>query len=242
MAWSDYIVFADETGDHGLKNIDPAFPMFGLAFCVIKKCDYVETILPAFQRLKFDYWGHDGVVFHEHELRKQEADFSFLRASAEVRAEFMERLTTLIDEAPVIIHSAVVNKANLTARYTKPWNPYEIALLFCMESLHETLVANGQTGRSAHVVFEGRGRNEDGSLELVFRRITANREQWGYRQHDFSVIEYLPRFEKKACNSIGLQFADLVARPIALRALRPLQENRAATSLRRKKGQWKTFP
>ncbi|UIE41753.1 hypothetical protein KOJCDNHJ_00343 [Xanthomonas citri pv. punicae] len=26
--FSDYIVFVDESGDHGMANIDPAFPLF----------------------------------------------------------------------------------------------------------------------------------------------------------------------------------------------------------------------
>lgn len=35
--FSDYLVFVDESGDHGLDAIDPGYPMFVLAFCVIRK-------------------------------------------------------------------------------------------------------------------------------------------------------------------------------------------------------------
>jgi hypothetical protein len=35
--YSDYIVFADESGDHGLTSIDPEFPVFALVFCVFEK-------------------------------------------------------------------------------------------------------------------------------------------------------------------------------------------------------------
>ncbi|HFD87807.1 MAG TPA: DUF3800 domain-containing protein, partial [Gammaproteobacteria bacterium] len=31
---SEYIVFVDESGDHGLRSIDEAYPIFVLAFCI----------------------------------------------------------------------------------------------------------------------------------------------------------------------------------------------------------------
>jgi hypothetical protein len=39
-------------------------------------------------------------------------------------------------------------------------------------------------------------------------------------------MEFEPKFVKKAVNSNGLQLADLTARPMALRTLRPTQPNR----------------
>lgn len=35
--FSDYLVFVDESGDHGLDTIDPGYPMFVLAFCVLRE-------------------------------------------------------------------------------------------------------------------------------------------------------------------------------------------------------------
>lgn len=32
MTFSDYLIFADESGDHGLSTIDPQFPVFALVF------------------------------------------------------------------------------------------------------------------------------------------------------------------------------------------------------------------
>ena len=34
--FSDFIVFADESGDHGLVSINPQFPVFALAFFVVR--------------------------------------------------------------------------------------------------------------------------------------------------------------------------------------------------------------
>jgi hypothetical protein len=57
MAFSDYVVYVDESGDHSLQSIDPNFPVFSLVFCIFKKSDFVETVVPVVQRLKFDFWG-----------------------------------------------------------------------------------------------------------------------------------------------------------------------------------------
>lgn len=35
-----YFLFIDESGDHGLKNIDPNFPVFVLSGCIFSKEDY----------------------------------------------------------------------------------------------------------------------------------------------------------------------------------------------------------
>ena len=37
MRSGDSIAYVDESGDHGLKNIDPQHPVFTLAFCIVEK-------------------------------------------------------------------------------------------------------------------------------------------------------------------------------------------------------------
>ncbi len=76
--FSDYIVYVDESGDHSLASIDQGYPVFVLALCVFHKRHYAEKIIPAVQKLKFNYFGHDSVVLHENEIRKQKGDFAFL--------------------------------------------------------------------------------------------------------------------------------------------------------------------
>ena len=44
--FADFIVYADESGDHGLVSIDPQYPVFALTFCVMRKADYSGTIVP----------------------------------------------------------------------------------------------------------------------------------------------------------------------------------------------------
>ena len=123
--------------------------------------------------------------------------------------------------------ASVIDKNLLAGESGISNNPYEIALQFCMEFLIEHLLGKGQLGRIVHVVFESRGKREDSELELAFRRICANQGNWRRAKIDFSQIEFEPVFVSKAANSIGLQLADLVARPMALSILRPSQSNRA---------------
>lgn len=240
--FSDFIVYADESGDHGMVNIDPQYPMFALTFCVMRKDAYTAEIVPAMQRLKFGIWGHDTVVLHEHEIRKSLGPFGVLRTDRALRTRFMDELNALIETAPMTIFASVIDKAKHRAKYANPWNPYEIALHFCMERLHMMLTAEKQHGKTVHVVFESRGPKEDAELELEFRRIAGNDSHWGYRRHDFSRFDFQPLFIPKAANASGLQLADLTARPIALSQLRPGQPNRAFDIIRPKLGGLKCFP
>lgn len=240
--FGDYIIFADESGDHGLRSIDPEFPVFVLVFCLIRKDDYIDSLVPALQRLKMNYWGHDQVILHEHDIRKEKGPFGVLRTNRALRTAFFVELNQIISDAPIHLIASVIDKVKLTERYPNPYNPYEIALLFCMERALEFLVGKNQSGKRVPVLFESRGKREDNELELEFRRICDNRSNWGYKTPDFQALGFEHEFVSKLSNSSGLQLADLVARPLALRYLRPRQRNRAIEIIERKLLNIKTFP
>ena len=113
---------------------------------------------------------------------------------------------------------------------------------FCMERLCNRLVADGQRGRQTHVLFEGRGREEDRQLELEFRRVADNGKRWGWRSVDFTRTPLEPVFVPKAANLAGHQLTDLIARPIALHAIRPEQPNRAFDIVAKRISDLKVFP
>jgi len=239
--FSDFIVYVDESGDHNLINVNPDFPVFCLSFCIVTKDRYLSKIVPSFQKFKFDFWGHDLVVLHEHEIRKSKNKFSFLMESQEVRQVFFGELNSLIKNADMSVFAAVIQKGRLKKQYAYPDNPYHIALLFCMERLREFLISNSQENKRISVVFESRGKKEDNDLEIEFRRICDNERNWGYKSPNFKMFDFEPIFASKATNSTGLQLADLVARPIALSVIRPDQPNRAYEIIKEKLS-LKTFP
>lgn len=243
--FSDYIIYADESGDHGLISIDSQFPVFSLVFCVISKESYTHSIVPAIQKFKFQYWGHDTAILHERGIRKkEEEDFAFLKADSKLRERFLRDLSKILSGMPIQIIASIIDKKNLKSLYPNPYNPYEIALLFCLERLFDILISNDQKGKVVHVVFESRGTREDRELELEFRRICHENKQWEHKKgcRDFTKIIFEPRFVKKLSNSTGLQLADLVARPIAMQHLRKSQANRAYETIAPKVVQRKVFP
>jgi hypothetical protein len=225
--FSDYIVYVDESGDHSLESINPDYPVFVLALCVFHKRHYAEKIIPAVEKLKFNYFGHDSVVLHEHEIRKQKGEFAFL-SHRPTRAAFMERLTSVMEASNFILISAVVDKARVSRSESANTNPYHIALGMCLEGLREFLAEKGQDQVKTHVVVECRGKKEDAELELEFRRI-CDGDNPGNRVLPFDIV-----FADKKTNLTGLQVADLVARPVGLNHMRPQQANQAFDVLKRK--------
>ena len=220
MSQGDYVVFVDESGDHNLTSFDPLYPRFVLAFCVFPIREYVEVAVPLVERLKFDYFGHDLVVFHEREIRQSRAPFSFLLDAA-LRAPFLERLDELISAPRFGIVSTVIRKPEFVRRRGTDVSPYDIALEYGLERVFLQLQQRSQTGRRTKVIFEGRGRAEDAELESSFGRIMDETTQRCMAQ----TLDFL--CASKQTNSAGLQVADLVARPIGIHDLRPDQPNHA---------------
>jgi len=240
--FSDFIVFVDESGDHGLESLDEDFPVFALVFCVISKHDYLNSLVPTFQEFKFSIWGHDQAILHEHDIRKNNGMFGLLRSSRTLREQFFMQLNEIMEGAPIKIIASVIDKKKLLKKYAVPFNPYELALRFCMERVLTYLIKQGETGKRLHVLLESRGKNEDAQLELEFRRICDNRCNWYYNDIDFKLLKFELLFVSKSSNSTGLQVADLIARPIALQYLRSQQENRAYEIIKGKVLAKKIFP
>lgn len=225
--FSDYLVFVDESGDHGLITIDPNYPVFVLAFCVIQKSDYVTKIVPAIQNFKFKHFGHDNVILHEREIRKESGDFAFLKSKKKKDA-FIGELTQIVFDAPFTLICSVIQKEKLKQQYANPANPYHVALGFGLERVHYYLQSRGAGQKMTYVTVEKRGRKEDAELELEFRRDCDGKNYNG---------EKLPLeivFADKRANLPGLQMTDLVARPVGMSILRPEQPNRAFEVLEKK--------
>tara|TARA_R110000782_G_scaffold120632_3_gene211633 strand:- start:596 stop:1441 length:846 start_codon:yes stop_codon:yes gene_type:complete len=225
--FSKYIIYVDESGDHNLGKIDAQYPLFVLAFCVFHKRHYSEQVVSALEKFKFNHFGHDQVVLHENEIRKEKGVFNIFK-SPEERTAFLDELTDIIERSNFILISCVIDKRRLTRHADANSNPYHLALGFCLETLYEFLQEKHQHGKKTHVVVECRGKKEDNELELEFRRICdgANRLS---RQLPFDVL-----FADKRTMSSGLQLADLVARPIGLSVFKPEQPNKAFEVLKRK--------
>ena len=222
----DYIVYVDESGDHSLESINPEYPLFVLSFCLFRKEVYVDQVTTAVRRLKFQTFGHDMVILHEHDLRKRLGAFS--RMGKALREAFMSALSDIIDKADFTLFAIVIDKRRMISRYVHPGHPYHLAMEFGLERLFRFLRANRAEGRLTYLICEARGEKEDRELELEFRRI-CDGDNYFRCPLPFDMI-----IVDKETNSEGLQLADLMARPIGLSVLRPDQPNRTRDILEKK--------
>jgi hypothetical protein len=155
--FSKYIVYVDESGDHGLLSIDSSYPVFVLAFCIFEKSTYAEVISPAIQKFKFKHFGHDMVVLHEQKIRKSIDDFKIL-INAECRQVFMSDLNLLMQEAPFTLIAVGINKLTLQEKYMVPSNPYHLALYIGLERIYDFLWGKDDRFKILHIIFESRGK------------------------------------------------------------------------------------
>lgn len=222
-----HIVYVDESGDHAMSPIDPNYPIFVLAFCIFQKGHYSKKVVPALETFKFKHFGHDQIVLHEHEIRKEKGAFHIF-PNREAKHHFLAELTSIVEASHFILASCVIDKQRLGNEAETPENPYHIALMHCVLSLYDFLLEKSEHEHLTHVVVERRGAKEDKELELEFRRICDGSNPRKL-QLPFEIL-----FADKKAMSSGLQLADLVARPIGLHVLRPDQSNRAFDALKEK--------
>lgn len=140
--FSNFIVYVDESGDHSMQTLDSQYPVFVLAFCVFYKGHYSEKVVPALQKFKFNHFGHDLVVLHEHEIRKEKGNYRFQNKNH--KNQFLDGLTSIIDASNFILISAVIDKRQLRERLGVESNPYHVALGFCLETLYELMQEKNQ--------------------------------------------------------------------------------------------------
>lgn len=222
--YSDYIIYVDESGDHSLDSINKEYPIFVLAFCMFHKQSYTQNLVRKLKEFKFKHFGHDMIVLHENEIRRDKGVFKTLRPKSK-KVSFLDELTQIIAEEEFRVIATVIKKDEL---YSKLTNPYDMALKYCMERAYKFLQSKDQDRKITHIVVEQRGKKEDEDLELEFRRI-CNSQNFDGIQMPFEIV-----MANKMSNSAGLQLADLIARPIGLHVLKPDQENRAYEIIKEK--------
>jgi len=214
---SNYHVFVDESGDHYLNNYPKEFPMFVLAFVIISKDEYCDHLLPRFSRLKLKYFPDVSTIFHEREIRKAEKRFSFL-TNANIRKSFQADLSALMTEIDYKVTAVAVDKEKNANRSILTENLYELGVKYGLTKIEDFLVKKNDFHYTT-ITFESRAysiegyRQEDDKLYKYFKE-TAH-ENFGIEIHI------------KSAGGLGLQFADLIARPIGIHVLRPEQQNRA---------------
>lgn len=218
------LVYLDETGDHSLEHIHPQFPIFALAFVICRPESYAERIVPSVYRFKIHYFGHECVVLHSRDIRKQAGPFAIL-TDAEVRSRFYADLNRLVEACDFHLLVAAIHKHAHAERYGwRARNPYDMALGLGLGRLVTLMEEMGE--EAVTLVAESRGRILDAELELAFRDIVRDgTDEVGPER--FARLGIRLVFAPKSMDVVGTQIADLAAYPFARRLLNPEQPNPA---------------
>src|SRR5690606_37960462 len=126
------------------------------------------TISPALRMLKFSLFGHDMVIFHEHEIRKKLGTFSTLGKTQ--REHLLESLSLVISESDFTIVPIIIDKLALKRFGLDLPHVYHLAMRLGLEQTYKFLCSKKQNDLKCHAIFEARGRIEDLALEVEFRR------------------------------------------------------------------------
>jgi len=220
-----YYIFLDESGDHGLANIDSGFPVFALCGVVISESDYF-SLIEDFRSIKEKFWGDQKVIFHSRDIRKCQKEFQIL-LDLEKKKAFFELLNNTIKRANYSVISSVIDKTSFLKKYGKFKNDvYEVALSFIIERAVFYLDSTGKKISNCKLIVEQRGKKEDKKLrshfDYLFQVGTYYIDYKRIKAYNFSID-----FKPKSQNISGLQLSDLIAYPIATYALDKTRANPA---------------
>lgn len=200
------LIYIDESGDHGVDHRNRDYPLFVLVACCFETSDYVRHFVPTMIEFKLRHGGHELPVLHEREIRRPQGEFGFL-LNASKRTAFLDDLSKLVRFSRANVHAVAWDKRDPLRRFSYG---------ACLARLLEELAFGEADATPPPIILESRGRHED---ERTVKALG------GLSLEKFGAI----RFVDKKANVAGLQMADLCARPIGVRVLRPEAMNRAYT-------------
>lgn len=227
-----YYLYIDESGDHGLVNLDTNFPVFLLCGVLVSDENY-NIIRSAINGVKRDFWGSKEVIFHSRDIRKCNKEFQVL-FDLVLKSKFYEDINHIIQDSKYRIIASAINKERYIKTYGKLSNDvYELALSFIIERAVFCLDEKKDKDKQLKIVIEKRGKKEDKKLEEHFQRLMARGT--GYVSCErLAELKITIHFKDKKENINGLQLADLVAYPIARYVIEPERANPAFEVLKDK--------
>ena len=208
-----YTMFVDESGDHGLVNINQDFPVFVL--CGVLICNNTLPILEsAVKDLKAQFWGDKKVIFHSRDIRKCDKEFQIL-FDMELKQRFFRGLNEIISNMDYLVIASAINKEKHIKKYGKlADNVYEIGLSFIIERSIFALDDRAGNNSELKVIIEKRGKKEDNQLRDYFNKLLQRGTYYVSRtrlkKHNIEL-----EFRDKKEDYTGLQIADLLAYPLA---------------------------
>ena len=219
-----YYLFIDESGDHGLVNLDSNFPVFVLCGVLMSQNHYTQ-LRKNINTLKGNFWDNKSVILHSRDIRKCEKEFQIL-FDLELKSAFYEQLNNIITNSSYRILASAINKTKYIKKYGKLSNDvYELSLSFIIERAIFSLDEINIT-KQLEIVIEKRGKKEDKLLAEHFQRLLARGTGFVTAKR-LKDIQTKITFKDKKENINGLQLADLIAYPTARYIIEPKRANPA---------------
>ncbi len=209
---SDYIVFVDESGTPVTHKPDPDFPIFSLQFVLMRKDTYATQTEPEFKRFKVKHHGSDSVVLHGRKIDNKEGEFRILRNRA-LYSRYVWELDELIGASEIRLYSAFFLHLEIAKLGALKIHPYAYFMHELLNRIEKDIAVPGI--RTSCEVFVESRRGSDAEMIEAYESYKA-----AFRT---AQVEFELHLAEKSLNKIGLQIADLVAKPIARYCLNPLQ-------------------
>lgn len=209
---SEYILFGDESGDHGLANLHPRSRAFVIAFAIVRRRDYEQVVIPRFRRFKRRYLGDESVPLHEREIRRGEGVFRRLHGP-EKRLEAQRMLRQLVQNLPFNIISVGFRKDQFAPNPELAGSPYDRRFVEGLAAYAAAMPGTSADTRITQIVVDARGAKEDARLQNLVESLTLA------TAGETANVRFQIRFAKKFEAEVGVELADLIASPIAWRIL-----------------------
>lgn len=208
-----YNLYIDESGDHGLVNLDANFPVFLLCGMLVSENNY-RQLREEINLIKKEFWGNKTVILHSRDIRKCQNEFQIM-FDLNIKKSFYEQINKLISTGEYTIFASAIRKDNYIKTYGKLSNDvYELSLSFIIERTVFYLDSLPDTNKELHIIIEKRGKKEDKKLDEHFQRLLARGT--GYvSANRLKALKLKIVFSDKKENINGLQLTDLLAYPIA---------------------------
>lgn len=186
-------LFLDESGDHNLAVIDPAYPVFVLGGVIVD-----------------DQYAAEDIILRTADLGRNRRGFERLQDQT-VRSEFYERLNALIRSLDFKVVACAIKKDAHLSRYgLAAMDPYFFSLEVLVERFCFELSESDDRGA---IVAERRNPLLDRELELAWQQLTTRGTRYlrptAVRERVMGLS-----LRQKSENISGLQLADLVVSPI----------------------------
>lgn len=226
----DYVISIDENGTGNLKKILQARKAgktvpeseqhFALTACLIRSADFIPASEMVME-LKRRYWDNaiftygntpKRVCFHSKEIRGHKGAFHPDVIDYE---PFVLDLTQLIEDLPMTIYAAHIDKVRHVNRYVRPDSPYDLCMNFVLERIMRDI---GENERCI-VVLESRGKVEDMELLNQIKELIdhGNRYNPASRFSKICGVYFNPKWSKEYnCQKSywSLEIADVCSYPV----------------------------